>query len=392
MIEKDFEKFVHEVAGDLNDRVFNIIYMALKANPRLRETLNPAFPFPKLLRIGVLNKCLAVEYQGPEIKKEDHFKIEAIYQPSFSVFDFLGIDLSHLKCPFLPITDNLLDCSFFCGDSITYLTEYFYDFTQIPSEFLMVNGFVDLSELKQSHIVSNTTFFWSDPGGGLKIRHIDFLELFLLDEQGNVLYHSKESFAVFVKSIIRTMLPSYPVKLHGILNSFIELVSLPDTSEPTITSFLEQNPEILQLAFSVHQLNPQITLEWQYGAGKPNLKPDFMIQRMDGYCDILDFKLPHLKTAPIVGTATRQHPSNEIDTAIAQLNEYELWCSQEINQKWLKNTKNINIHDPVKYLVIGHSSDFSALDRQRLRSTRNTFVFTYDEFIEMARYQLYRIK
>lgn len=392
MIKDEFEKFVHQIMGELNDRVFNSIYRTLHANPSLRKTLNPAFPFPKLLRIGVLSNCLAVEYQGPEIKEENHFKTEAIFQPSYSIYDFLGIDLSHLKCPSLPLTENIFDFSFFCGDSITYLTEYFYDFTQIPSQYLMINGFIDLSELKQSHVVSNTTFFWSDSSGNLKIRHIDFLELVPLDEEENVLYHTGESYEVLAAGIMRTELPSYSVKLHGTLNSFIELVSLPDTNEPDITSFLERNPEILQLAFGAHQLNPQVTLEWQYNSGKPNLKPDFMIQRMDGYCDILDFKLPYLKAKAIVGSVTRQHPSFEIDTAIAQLNEYDLWCSQEINQKWLKNTKGISVNDPVKYLVIGHSSDFSATDRQRLRSTRNAFVFTYDEFIEMARHQLYRVR
>ncbi|MFZ2655459.1 MAG: Shedu anti-phage system protein SduA domain-containing protein [Victivallales bacterium] len=392
MKNDEFENFIFRLTGNLNDSVFNVIYTALSINPRLRETLNPAFPFPKLLRIGVLNKCLAVEYQGPEVKEEEQFKSEAIYQPNYSVFDFLGIEMSHLKTPTLPITDNVFDFSFFCGHSITYLTEYFYDFTQGPSNYMMVNGFIDLNDPKQSHVVSNTTYFWSDPGGGLKIRHIDFLELIPLDENENVLYHTEESYAVFAESIMRTRLPLYQVKLHGILNSFIELVSLPGISEPVITHFLEQNPEILQLAFGANQLNPQVMLIWQYDAGKPNLKPDFLFQRMDGYCDILDFKLPDLKSEPIVGTATRQHPSSEIDTAIAQLNEYELWCSQEINRNWLKEAKGIKIHDPVKYLVIGHSSDFSASDRQRLRSTRNTFVFTYDEFIEMARYQLYRIR
>jgi hypothetical protein len=392
MIKSEFDKFIHEVTCELNDRVFNTIYGVLRSNPCLRETLNPAFPFPKLLRIGVLSKCLAVEYVGPEVIEKDRFKTMGIYQPSFSTFDFLEIDLSHLKCPSLPITENVLDFSFFCGDSITYLTEYFYDFTQIPSQCFMINGFINLAEPKEPVIVSNTTFFWSDPDGGLKIRHVDFLELFPLDDKGNVQYHTKESFAVLAEAIMRTTLPSYPVKLHSILNNFIELVSLPDTNEPVITKFIEQNPEILQLSFGAHRINPQVILEWQYNSGKPNLKPDFMIQRMDGYCDILDFKLPHLKNAPIVGIATRQHPSFEIDTAIAQLNEYDLWCSQEINQNWLKNTKDINIHNPVKYLIIGHSSDFSASDRQRLRSTRNTFVFTYDEFIEMTRYQLYRIR
>jgi len=389
MNERECEQFAREVATHLNNGVFNTIYRTLRANPSLRQTLNPAFPFPKLLRIGVLEDCLAIEYQGPEVEDEEQLKAEGSWQPSYSVFDFLGIDLSHSASPSLPLTDNLFDFGCFCGDSITYLTEYFYDFRQRAPN-LMINGFFDLNKPKVPRVISNTTYFWTDAQGTLKIRHIDFLELFPFGPGGNILYHDDKSFSVLADAVLQTRLPTYSVPLHRTLNTFIELISLPDTTEPQITGFLEYNPEVLQLAFGAHNVNPQVLLEWQYDAGKPNLQPDFLIQRMDGYCDILDFKLPRLKSAPIVGTVTRTHPSYEIDTAIAQLNEYELWCSQEVHQKWLKDTKGIEIHDPVKYLVIGHSSDFLAAERQRLRSTRNAVIFTYDEFIEMARYQLYR--
>lgn len=48
--------------------------------------------------------------------------------------------------------------------------------------------------------------------------------------------------------------------------------------------------------------------------------------------------------------------------------------------------------NPTKILIIGHSKDFTPENRQQLRKTRNTAVFTYDEFIEMARYQIYRVR
>ncbi len=113
---------------------------------------------------------------------------------------------------------------------------------------------------------------------------------------------------------------------------------------------------------------------------------------MDGYADILEFKLPHLKNNPVVGPPEREHPSFEVDSAISQLETYEEWCSQVINTSWLEQTKGIKILYPRKYLVIGHSKDFSKEDRARLRATRNTTVYTYDEFIEMMRYQIYRVR
>lgn len=142
----------------------------------------------------------------------------------------------------------------------------------------------------------------------------------------------------------------------------------------------------------MNELNPQCLLKWQFNSDKTDLQPDFLPVRMDGFSDILEFKLPHLKSKPMVGTPERKQSSFEIDSAIAQLDLSEEWCSQEVNLKWLEKEKKIKIIQPQRFLVIGHSVDFQKEDRARLRKTRNTTVFTYDEFIEMARFQVYRVK
>lgn len=113
---------------------------------------------------------------------------------------------------------------------------------------------------------------------------------------------------------------------------------------------------------------------------------------MDGYCDIIEFKLPHLKNSPIVGSSSRRQPSHEIDSTIAQINLYKDWFDQDINRAWLESEKGIKSLVPRLTIIIGHSKDFSAEERQRLRKVREATIFTYDEFIEMARYQLYRVR
>jgi hypothetical protein len=278
---------------------------------------------------------------------------------------------------------------FFLGDAIDYLTDYFYDFIQLPSDF-QLNGFIDFSKPKKPQFVSNTTFFWTDADGKLQIRHIDFLELIPFGEDGSVLYH--DDLDHFANFLLQYKVPSYSIELHGDLNKFIELINLPETTEPEITAYLSEHPEILQLAFGVNELNPQKLLEWQYDSGKRDLQPDFLPIRMDGYADIMEFKLPNLKGNPSVGIPERRHPSAEVDSAIAQLDTYEEWCTQVINTDWLERTKGIKILYPRRYLIIGHSKDFSKEDRARLRNTRNTTVYTYDEFIEMMRYQIYRVR
>lgn len=131
------------ITRELNDIVFRGINEALVNNPTIREHINPAFPYPKELKIGVLKNCLAVEYVGPEILDENKFETIGIYQPNQTLFNFLDIDLSHLNAISLPIDQNVENMSFFLGDSITYLYDYYYDITQIPSELIQLNGYLN---------------------------------------------------------------------------------------------------------------------------------------------------------------------------------------------------------------------------------------------------------
>ena len=392
MTDKELKDFLEYTANRIKDDVLSLIYDALVLHPELRENLNPAFPYPLKLRVGIINNCLAIEYIGPNNDDDTKFDCEGIHNEMIDVYDFLGIEIKHLKVMSLALQTNIENMSFFLGDSMTYLTDYFYDITQLPYEYLQLNGYVDFSKPTAPIFVSNTNFFWTDEDGKLKIKHIDFLEIFPRGKDGEVYYHDPDSLKRFASFILHYKVPTYQVQLHGKLNEFIEFINLPGITEPNITKFLSDNPEILQLAFGINELNPQVLLEWQYAIAKDNLKPDFLPIRMDGYADIMEFKLPDLKGNPMVGTPERRHPSFEIDSAIAQLDTYEEWCAQHINIAWLEKTKNIKILHPRRFLIIGHSKDFTKEDRARLRDIRDTTVYTYDEFIEMARFQLYRMK
>lgn len=389
--EEELLKFIISVVNDLNQTVFLKVYKETLKKPYLRNTLNPAFPYPKELKIAIIKDCLAVEYVGPEIEDEDAINISGGYYPDKSVLDFLNIDLSHINTQVIPCNESIYDVSFFLGDSLGYLCDYFYDITQIPSGSFFLNGYIDISNIDKPICISNTNFFWTDKDGRLKIRHIDFLEIFPRLKEG-IGYHDEKSLQHFSNFIVNLQVPKYNVDVHRKLNEFIHLINLTETSEVQITKYLEDNPEILQISFGAHKLNSQKILKWQYSTDKSDLKPDFLIERMDGFVDILEFKLPRIKTTPIVGTMERRQPSFEIDSAIAQVNLYNEWCLQDINRQWAEIEYGIKIMHPVKYLVIGHSNDFTAEDRQRLRSSRDTIIFTYDEFIEMARFQIYRIR
>jgi hypothetical protein len=389
MVDEVFRAYTEELIKGLNERVFGVVYRALQQEPALRATLNPAFPFPQQVRIGFLPSHLVVEYVGPEDDSSENFKgsVDASHR---TVLEFLGIGIGHLDTPKIlapPVLENL---QVFMGEAMELLDNYQYGFVGNPNDVLL-NGFPDFTSAAELTYVSNVTFLWSDPQGDLRVRRVDFMELFPV-RPGGWPHRSEKGLDQLAQLLIRHHVPRYEVELHRILNEFIALVGRADIPEPEITRFLSANPEILQLAFGAHAVNPQIQLKWQYKTEKPNLQPDFLPTRMDGYADILEFKLPHINHPPLVGPSVRRHPSFEIDSAIAQVDEYSEWCGQEVNRRWLEKTHGIKIHEPRTYLVLGHSKDFSAEDRRRLGARRNVTVFTYDEFIAMARMQLYRVK
>jgi len=100
----EFEQLVKSIPEELNTRVFPFIDMFLSHDPRIRSNLNPAFPFPRQLRIGVLSTHLVVEYVGPEDPKNKCFDVEGLLRTDWTVLDFLGINLEHLRNVSIPIS------------------------------------------------------------------------------------------------------------------------------------------------------------------------------------------------------------------------------------------------------------------------------------------------
>ena len=127
---KQLEKFCQDISSDLNDVVFNNIHNYLREHPEERCNLNPAFPFPQMVRIGILQNHLAIEYIGPNKEDEKLFHTELSYKPEHDLYDYLGIDIKHLNISRIPVDESMHDMNFFLGESFDYLTNYFYDFTK----------------------------------------------------------------------------------------------------------------------------------------------------------------------------------------------------------------------------------------------------------------------
>ena len=382
------EEEIKQLLTLLTDHVFAPLARDLSINPTMRRTLNPAFPWPHILKLGFLKRGLAIEFQGPS-SPDGMMLIHVEDDTELSLAAFLGMDEGELaksrRCYYGAPAINTNN---YIGNSIARLNELHYDYMS-SSEIATLNGYDDLEQSPHLDYWSNVTFFWTDDEGELRVRHVDFLLFFPADEPANAI-EVRLDFDHLRRAILALPTPEFDVQRHNDLNRFIELLHADHTSETDITKFLTEVPELLQLGFSCGDINPQVTLEWQYPSDIPNLRPDFLPVGMDGFANILDFKLPGLKNVPMVGQPQRRHPSFEVDSAIAQLEMYDRWSSQDLNRRWLFESKGIRIHDPQRLIVMGRAVGFAAEERQRLRTTRRTLIYTYDEFIDMVRFQIYR--
>lgn len=176
------------------------------------------------------------------------------------------------------------------------------------------------------------------------------------------------------------------------INRFIELFADSKYTEPEITSFLarEENTFILNMGFMGTGVYNEVLCEWQ-SEERDSIKPDFFIMRANGYADIIEFKLPKVKTTPVVGRTNREHFSAEISTYIAQTRVYATYFEDPNNRKWFKTKYGFDVYKPKRYLVIGRRNDFSSDEWIEIKADyQNLEIITYDDLVDTVISQFYQ--
>ncbi len=309
-----------------------------------------------------------------------------MFSPQASVAEALGVNLDPPPPPY-PAPLPIEDLRIYCGDSVELLTRYDYDFVNAGGHVIL-NGLPILDQSQSPTYVWNTAYFWTEGDLQVRVRHMHFVELF---PRVGPRWEWREGADVsrLAEQVMNHRMAHYSLPVHEDLNGFVELISQPGIGEPAITGYLADHPTILQLAFGAGRLNPQVALTWQATGDREDLIPDFMPVRLDGFVDIIEFKLPVLQSAPIVGKAPRRKASEEVAKALSQVHSYRRWCVQEVNAAWLERERDIKVRGPQLILVLSTSSAFPAADRRQLAEEHDVTIVTYDEFVEMARSQLY---
>ena len=118
--------------------------------------------------------------------------------------------------------------------------------------------------------------------------------------------------------------------------------------------------------------------------GKSDLMPDFLLERVnDGYCDILDIKLPDKKI--IVGSKDRRRFSKNIEEALAQVSEYREYFNESKNRGYIEEKYNVRILKPNVLVLIGESTNIDTEEFNHEDRRKDGEVITFSEIISQMR-------
>lgn len=243
--------------------------------------------------------------------------------------------------------------------------------------------------------------FFDEQKGDLKtriIKWIDFLPCYYNEPEEGELDEIRFNLTVYDKLWKQDMFYKYPrpndfkfSKLPQV-NRFIELFGNSNYSEPEITSFLahEENKFILTMGFMGTSIYEEVLCEWQ-SEKKDNIKPDFFVLRANGYADIIEFKLPNIKSKSIVGKNNREHFNSELNTYIAQTRVYATYFDDPNNRKWFESRYGFKVYKPKRYLVIGRRNDFESDEWIEIKADYNNIeIITYDDLVDTVISQFYQ--
>jgi hypothetical protein len=169
------------------------------------------------------------------------------------------------------------------------------------------------------------------------------------------------------------------------ISSFERLINTSDVKESQLQKFLEAHPSFLR-GLNYSNIYPQLVLERD---DNTPLKPDFILEPLDdGWCDILDLKLP---TQPIiVGRKDRATLAAGISEVISQLREYAAYFEQDKYRKWVKEKYGLRVYRPRLIAVVGR--DMRTMEEAEIRRAmtayENLHIMTFDQLANHAKNRL----
>lgn len=378
----------------------------IKDHTELKDTFTKFLLNPEKVIIYLGNTHMGIEYLGgPEGSLDSwELKIQLIDYTTATnelidnIIGFTYDDSSSdkFRMPLSPITEDLILPT---NRGMDRLAELKWNFGA-QSGIIGINTSGVGPIPGNFHRIVNGLFF-DDGQQGLKTRHIKWLDLIplIFDDSHPEQDELKINMGFLNRLVSHDAHYQYPLpatedykynKLPQI-NRFIELIADRSHSETDITSFLEkpENQFILTMGFLGKKIYSQLEFQWQ-STDLPGIKPDFLIEKPNGFADIVEFKLPDLKVVTVVGKINRETFSAEINAYISQTRKYKTYFEDPNNRNWAKETYGIQVHYPKRILVVGRRSDFKTDEwREIINDYRDIEIMTFDDLIDGVVAQFY---
>jgi hypothetical protein len=163
------------------------------------------------------------------------------------------------------------------------------------------------------------------------------------------------------------------------------LINDRSTKERHIQKFLEEHPSFLR-GLNYQHIYPQLVLERE---GEGALKPDFVLEPYDdGFCDILDLKLPSSRV--LVGRKDRTSLAAGLHEVAAQLREYAAYFEDKKHRDYVKQKYGLRVYRPRLVAIVGRDiRDICSPSARRAMTAYSDLRFmTFDELIRHSKQRM----
>lgn len=166
------------------------------------------------------------------------------------------------------------------------------------------------------------------------------------------------------------------------------LYLFPGLRETTIGDFIDEHREIVKEAFDAESVQYEKRLEWvdkNTKSDREYIRPDILVERRDGYYDIIDLKTAFLEKKSITtGESRNRKFLSRVEKGASQLAQYEYYFKSDKNSKFAKEEHGIEIDSPRKILIVGSYDNASKSEvREATRRYNSIEIIDYDTLVSL---------
>lgn len=166
------------------------------------------------------------------------------------------------------------------------------------------------------------------------------------------------------------------------------LYLFPGLRETTIGDFINEHREIVREAFDAESVEYEKRLEWvdkNTKLDREYIRPDILLERSDGYYDIIDLKTAFLQKRSITtGESRNRKFLSRVEKGASQLAQYEYYFESAKNRDFAKEEHGIEIDSPRKILIVGSYDNASKSEvREAMRRYNRIEIIDYDTLVTL---------